>query len=67
MRWNRFGLAALLIAALAPAVPAVNAAERILKFGAPFPSGSSLHKGMLKFKDLLRYSHHPAGKPLRLA
>lgn len=47
----------VLFAALIAAAPS-PAAERVLKFGAPFPSGSSLHKGMLAFKDAVESKSH---------
>lgn len=34
-------------------VPRSYAADHVFKFGAPFPTGSSLHKGMLKFKEVV--------------
>lgn len=43
---------ALLLSAVGGLSPS-HAAERVFKFGAPFPTGSSLHKGMLKFKEVV--------------
>ena len=51
---RRFGAAlALCLSAVFLSTSSARAADRVLSFGAPFPVGSSLHKGMLKFKDVV--------------
>jgi len=43
----------LCVALLACALPAVHAADINLRFGTPFVSSSNLHKGMLKFAEVV--------------